>query len=75
MKSMQVSGGVAGFAECKGGLNDAHVWCAAFHAWDQDAGTLHNDACPLQIAFHSYDPVLAVTDDSDNIWYVLAGKA
>jgi regulator-associated protein of mTOR len=40
----------------------------AFNAWDGDAGTLHNDAWPLQLAFHSYDPVIAVTDDTDNIW-------
>lgn len=33
-----------------------------------EAGTLHNDAWPLQLAFHSYDPVLAVTDDTDKIW-------
>lgn len=44
----------------------------AEHAWDTDAGSLHNDAWPLQLAFHSYDPVLAVTDDADNIWSVLS---
>lgn len=43
----------------------------AFHAWDKDAGALHNDAWPLQLAFHSYDSILGVTDDADNIWYVL----
>ncbi|WWD18372.1 hypothetical protein CI109_102822 [Kwoniella shandongensis] len=40
---------------------------AATHSWNIDAGTLHNDAWPLQLAFHSYDPVMAVTDDADNI--------
>ncbi|ORY31404.1 raptor N-terminal caspase like domain-domain-containing protein [Naematelia encephala] len=40
---------------------------AASNAWDTEAGTLHNDAWPLQLAFHSYDPVLAVTDDADHV--------
>lgn len=40
----------------------------ASHGWDTEEGTLHNDAWPLQLAFHSYDPVMAVTDDTDNIW-------
>ena len=40
----------------------------AEHAWDKEEGTLHNDAWPLQLAFHSYDPVMAVTDDTDKIW-------
>lgn len=40
---------------------------AAHHRWDTDAGTLHNDAWPLQLAFHAHDPVLAVTDDEDKI--------
>ncbi|WWC70649.1 uncharacterized protein I206_104600 [Kwoniella pini CBS 10737] len=40
---------------------------AATHVWNVDAGTLHNDSWPLQLAFHSYDPVLAVTDDADNV--------
>jgi hypothetical protein len=43
----------------------------ASNAWGEDAGTLHNDAWPLQILFHSYDPIMAITDDTDNIWYVL----
>lgn len=43
----------------------------ASHAWDADAGTLHNDAWPLQMIFHSYDPIMAITDDTDNVWYVL----
>ena len=42
----------------------------ASNAWGEDAGTLHNDAWPLQILFHSYDPIMAITDDTDNIWYV-----
>jgi hypothetical protein len=40
----------------------------ATNPWDVEAGTLHNDAWPLQLAFHSFDPHLAVTDDADNIW-------
>jgi hypothetical protein len=43
----------------------------ANHAWDTEAGTLHNDAWPLQLGFHSFDPVMAVTDDTDKIWYVV----
>ncbi len=39
----------------------------ATNQWNKDAGTLLNDAWPLQLAFHAYDPVLAVTDDADNI--------
>ena len=41
---------------------------AAAHAWDAEVGTLHNDAWPLQLGFHSFDPVMAVTDDTDKIW-------
>ncbi|WVR06256.1 hypothetical protein IAU60_003286 [Kwoniella sp. DSM 27419] len=43
---------------------------AATHVWTTEAGTLHNDSWPLQMAFHSYDPVMVVTDDADNmcIW-------
>lgn len=41
---------------------------SAQNPWGEDAGTLHNDAWPLQLAFHSFDPVMAVTDDADNIW-------
>lgn len=41
---------------------------AARNRWDADAGTLHNDAWPLQLAFHAHDPILAVTDDEDKIW-------
>lgn len=48
---------------------------SAEHAWDTDAGSLHNDAWPLQLAFHSFDPVLAVTDDADNIWSVLVSRS
>jgi len=44
------------------------VLTTASHGWDTEEGTLHNDAWPLQLAFHSYDPVMAVTDDTDNIW-------
>jgi regulator-associated protein of mTOR len=40
---------------------------AAHSRWDGDAGTLHNDACPLQLAFHAHDSILAVTDDEDKI--------
>jgi regulator-associated protein of mTOR len=40
----------------------------AFHPWHEDAGTLHNDAWPLQLAFHSFDPFLAITDDADHVW-------
>ncbi|KAL7423216.1 Target of rapamycin complex 1 subunit kog1 [Cryptotrichosporon argae] len=40
---------------------------ASQHRWDAEAGTLHNDAWPLQLAFHSFDPYLAVSDDADNI--------
>ncbi|BEI86430.1 hypothetical protein CcaverHIS002_0607170 [Cutaneotrichosporon cavernicola] len=40
---------------------------AARHRWDYDAGTLQNDAWPLQLAFHAHDPHLAVTDDEDKI--------
>ncbi|WVW84544.1 hypothetical protein I302_106578 [Kwoniella bestiolae CBS 10118] len=40
---------------------------AATHVWNVEAGTLHNDSWPLQLAFHSYDPVMAVTDDADNV--------
>jgi regulator-associated protein of mTOR len=40
---------------------------AAHNRWDGDAGTLQNDAWPLQLAFHAHDPVLAVTDDEDKI--------
>ncbi|WWC88789.1 uncharacterized protein L201_003702 [Kwoniella dendrophila CBS 6074] len=40
---------------------------AATHVWNVDAGTLQNDSWPLQMAFHSYDPVMAVTDDTDNV--------
>lgn len=46
------------------------TWSAASHAWNTDAGTLHNDAWPLQMIFHSYDPVMAITDDTDNVWCV-----
>lgn len=44
----------------------------ASNSWDEDAGTLHNDAWPLQMVFHSYDPIMAITDDTDNIWYASA---
>ena len=37
------------------------------HAWDSEAGVLHNDAWPLQLCFHSFDPILAVTDDTENV--------
>ncbi|OCF41495.1 WD-repeat protein mip1 [Kwoniella heveanensis CBS 569] len=40
---------------------------AATHVWTTEVGTLHNDNWPLQMAFHSYDNVMAVTDDADNI--------
>ncbi|OCF55035.1 WD-repeat protein mip1 [Kwoniella mangroviensis CBS 10435] len=40
---------------------------AATHVWNVEAGTLQNDSWPLQLAFHSYDPVIAVTDDADNV--------
>ncbi|WRT67669.1 uncharacterized protein IL334_004641 [Kwoniella shivajii] len=40
---------------------------AATHVWNVEAGTLQNDSWPLQMAFHSYDPVMAVTDDADNV--------
>ncbi|ODN74553.1 hypothetical protein L202_06922 [Cryptococcus amylolentus CBS 6039] len=40
---------------------------AATHSWATEAGTLHNEAWPLQLAFHSYDPILAVTDDTDQV--------
>ena len=40
----------------------------ASHQWNHEAGTLHNDAWPLQMVFHSYDPVMAITDDTDNVW-------
>ncbi|KAK4687771.1 regulatory associated protein of mTOR, partial [Tremellales sp. Uapishka_1] len=40
---------------------------AAEHAWSKELGTLHNDSLPLQLAFHSFDPHLAVTDDADTI--------
>ncbi|EIW73629.1 WD-repeat protein mip1 [Tremella mesenterica] len=40
---------------------------APYHSWDNDAGTLANDSWPLQLRFHSYDPIIAVTDDTDNI--------
>lgn len=40
---------------------------AAHHRWNEDLGTIHNDAWPLQLAFHAHDPVLAVTDDEDKI--------
>lgn len=40
----------------------------AHNPWNEDAGTLHNDAWPLQLAFHSFDPVMAITDDADNVW-------
>ena len=42
--------------------------CLAYNPWNKEAGVLYNDAWPLQLAFHSYDPILAVTDDADNIW-------
>ncbi|WOO77695.1 Target of rapamycin complex 1 subunit mip1 [Vanrija pseudolonga] len=45
-------------------VNEDH---AAHHRWDTDAGTIHNDAWPLQLAFHSHEPLLAVTDDEDKI--------
>jgi hypothetical protein len=38
--------------------------------WAEDAGTLRNDSWPLHLAFHSFDPMMAVTDDTDNIWSV-----
>ncbi|ORX40214.1 raptor N-terminal caspase like domain-domain-containing protein [Kockovaella imperatae] len=40
---------------------------AAQHSWESEAGIIHNDSWPLQVAFHSYDPVMAVTDDADGI--------
>ncbi|WVO15766.1 hypothetical protein L204_103428 [Cryptococcus depauperatus] len=40
---------------------------SAINPWNEEAGTLHNDAWPLQLLFHSYDPILAVTDDTDKI--------
>ncbi|WVQ80682.1 hypothetical protein IAT38_002787 [Cryptococcus sp. DSM 104549] len=40
---------------------------AAEHAWSTEIGTLHNDSWPLQLSFHSYDPILAVTDDAHNV--------
>lgn len=41
---------------------------SASNSWAHEAGTLHNDAWPLQMVFHSYDPVMAITDDTDNVW-------
>ena len=42
----------------------------ASHRWNKEAGTLHNDAWPLHLKFHAFDPVMAVTDDRDNVWCV-----
>ena len=56
---------------------DAHVGMSvsrtasdtlASSAWNTPIGVLNTDSWPLQLAFHPFDPYLAVTDEADNIW-------
>ena len=65
---MRVSGTSFGHSTISCLRGDSEADRLANHAWDTEAGTLHNDAWPLQLGFHSFDPVMAVTDDTDKIW-------
>lgn len=38
--------------------------------WDRAIVTLQTTAFPAQLAFHSYDNYLAVTNEADTIWFV-----
>jgi hypothetical protein len=41
---------------------------AANSPWTTSLGSLANESWPSVLAFHSFEPELAVADEGDNIW-------